>query len=66
MTRTVDDADTLNRIYDLKDDLRRARRNLVYWRKRGITNKDTRRLEERIKYLQNEINSKLKWISDKE
>lgn len=58
MTRIVDDADTLNRIYDLKDDLRRVRRNLAYWRMRGITNKDTRRLEKRIKYLQNEINRK--------
>ena len=58
MTRIVDDADTLNRIYDLKDDLRRVRRNLVYTRKKDPTSKDTRRLEERIKYLQNEINRK--------
>ena len=56
MART--DADKLNRIYDLKDDLRRVRRNLAYYRKRGITNKDSRRLEKRIKYLQNEINRK--------
>ncbi len=65
MTRIVDDADTLNRIYDLKDDLRRARRNLVYTRKKDPISKDTRRLEEKIRYLQNEINSKLKWRSDK-
>ncbi len=54
----VDDADTLNRIYDLKDDLRRVRRNLAYYRKRGITNKDSRRLEGEIRYLKNEINRK--------
>ncbi len=58
MTRIVDDADTLNRIYDLKDNLKRARRRLVYAREKDPTSKDTRRLEEETRYLQNEINRK--------
>ena len=56
MART--DADKLNRIYDLKDDLRRAKRNLVYTRKKDPTSKDTRCLEGEIRYLKNEINRK--------